>query len=176
MRTGWPLKVDDEALGFAASRADNLNSRSVSGISRDSPSGVFERVTNSSLLGEIDVFPPLAGDLAAPHAGVERGDDHGVEVILGGAEKQLLLGDAQDLPPGPPLAGHLHPGERICSEELLIDRPVENVPEHAQVPVDGRVLDGRVAVLARARRNSSASDLVIRSTGMSEKNGSRNLR
>ena len=56
----------------------------------------------------------------------------------------LLLGDAQDLPPGAPLASHLQAGERICGEQLLVDGPIQDVPQDAQVPVDGRVLDRRV--------------------------------
>ena len=58
------LIVDDEAVRPCGAQAEACATVRSSGISRDSPSGVFERVTNSSLLGEVDVFPALAGDFA----------------------------------------------------------------------------------------------------------------
>jgi len=51
IRTGLPRKptIKPSAARFLS---NNCSSRSVKGISRDSPSGVFERVTNSSLRGK----------------------------------------------------------------------------------------------------------------------------
>ena len=42
---------------------------------------------------------------------------------------------------GTPLPCHFESGQRIYSKELLIDCPVENAAEDAQIPIDGRVLD-----------------------------------
>jgi len=97
-------------------------------------------------LGEVNVFPPLARDLAPAHTCVESKDDHGVQMALGGRKQQLLLGDAQDLSVRTSLAGHSEAGERIGGDQLLVYGPIQQVPQHAQVPVDGRVLDGRVVL------------------------------
>ena len=52
----------------------------------------------------VHAAPFVQPHLAAPHAGIEGGDDHGVKVAFGGSEQRLLFGNAQHLPPGAPFA------------------------------------------------------------------------
>jgi len=88
------------------------------------PFGRFRVRYVENPLGKIDVFPSLGGDLATPHARVERNNEHCAEVAGGGAEEQLLLGDTQDLAADPPLAHHFQAGQWIHSEKLLIYGPI----------------------------------------------------
>jgi len=141
-------KVDHEAIGLAVLKqmlVQAFGQRNLSGFAVR----CFRVGDEQDFLGKVDVFPPLAGDFAAAHPGIERHGDHRVEVILRGTKKQLFLGYAQHLSSCSPLPRHLHPSEWIGSQELLVDSPVENVAEDAQVPVDGRILDGRIVLLAR---------------------------
>src|ERR1017187_1533369 len=134
-------KADDESFCLAAAEyqfRQPLAQRDLPGFSL----GGFRVRDEQQRAGEVDVLPPLAGDLAPAHAGIEREDDHGPQMILRGAEQRLLLGDTEHLATGPAFARHSHPGERVDLQKLLVKGPVENVPKHAQVPIDGGLLDG----------------------------------
>jgi hypothetical protein len=139
------LKADDQAFRLSIFEQQLFKPTGQGNLTRFSFRG-FRMGNEKQLAREIDVFPPLAGDFATPHPGVERGHNHDPQVILGNAEKQLLLSDAQDLAPCAPFAGHFHPGEWIGSQKLFIHGPIENVPKHAQIPVDGGILDGLASV------------------------------
>ena len=56
--------------------------------------GCFRARDEQQLTREVDVFPTLVSDLAAPHPGIECGDEHSVKVALGCRQQQLLLGHA----------------------------------------------------------------------------------
>ena len=88
-------------------------------------------------------YPPCG---AASHASVQGGDDHRVQVIFSRGEKQLFLADAQYLTTSPALTSHLETRQRIRRKKLLIDGPIKNVPESAQVAVDGGIFDARSRV------------------------------
>lgn len=127
----WLAVVFDyKALGFALlpeAVAEPFGERNLARF----PFRCFGMRDRKDLLREVDIFPPLGGDLATAHTGVESDKEHGAEVARRHAEQGFLLGEAQDLAADPPLAHHFETGQWICSEKLLIDGPVQDVSKDA---------------------------------------------
>ena len=166
------LKLDHEASGSAVCDEEFVQAFG----ERDLAHFAFGRFgvgDRDDLLGEINVRPPLRSDLAAAHARIERHDDHGVEVFLRNGKKLYFFGDAQDLAADAPLVHHFHAGQQIRSEKLLVDCPVKNMPQDAQVAIDRRVLDRRVPRVPRfpkflGQRFCDSQDVDIGEVGQKE--------
>lgn len=106
------------------------------------PSGGLRLGDKEQVPAEIDVFPQLVEEFAAPHAGIERRYDDRAEVGSGGSEQSVFVRAAEDRARLAPLGNKAKPRERIRGEEPLVLRPVEDVAQGLEVAVHGRVGDG----------------------------------
>ena len=75
------LVVDDQPSVLAVLKQKLMEPLSQGDLAR-LPFGRLRARNRHQLAGEIDVLPPLAGDFAAPHAGIEGGNDHGAQVTF----------------------------------------------------------------------------------------------
>src|ERR1039458_8678443 len=69
-------KADDESFRLTAAEQQLRQPLGQRNLPRFSFGG-FRAGDEQQLAGEVDVLPPLAGDLTPAHARIEREDDHG---------------------------------------------------------------------------------------------------
>jgi len=87
---GTSAKADDGSLGFAPFPeivAEPVRERNLTRFTF----GCFGARDRKHVPGEIDVLPKLVRDLTPAHAGVERHENHEVEVILRNAKEEFLF-------------------------------------------------------------------------------------
>src|SRR5439155_18660308 len=65
-------------------------------------------------------------------------------------QEQSLLCRAEHLTLSAPLAGHFQARQRVRLKQSLVNRPVKNVAQDAEVPVDGGVLERKVPAICLA--------------------------
>src|SRR5882724_8574721 len=60
------------------------------------------------------------------------------------AQEFLLVGNAHHRLLGSPFAFHGHASDRICGNEILLDCPVQDAPEHGYVAIERSFLERSV--------------------------------
>ena len=173
MRTGRSRKVMTRPESLRLS-SKNSCSRSVNGISRDSPSGVLERVTNSSLR-EKSISSHIWLVISPRRMPVSK-----AAMIM--ARRWSLAA-----PRSSNSSATLITWRRMRRSRAILRRASglakSSCSSTPQYRIWRSTLKSRLTVASlvdlparRSLRNSSARDLVTLSTAISAKNGSRNLR